>query len=405
MHMQPRCFSDHLGLNEGYALVLALLAALSLVGCDQPASDAPPASAAHAAPAVETITVQPEPVTITESLSGRTTPYLIAEVRPQVGGIIQARQFQEGALVEAGDVLYRIDARLYEADFASAKAALAQAQATLELTRLTAERYEDLLGSKSVSQQEHDDADAAYRQAQAAVAVAEAALQRARINLDYTQVTAPISGRIGRSSVTAGALVTTNQSEALAVVQQLDPIYVDLSQSSASLLRARKRFMHDLPPDDIGVDVHLTLEDGTAYDPIGRLELAEVTVSQDTGSVALRAVFPNPDGILLPGMFVRATIDLGRLDEAVMVPAQALSRDNQGNPQVMVLGDDDRVVQRPLGQVELIGKRWLVHDGLRLGERVIVSGLQHIRPGMVVRAQGEPAPQPIGPATAALVGE
>lgn len=386
------------------AAVLAVLGLLGMTGCDGRGAAAASTGTPGAPPAVSTVAVYPEPVTLTESLSGRTTPYLIAEVRPQVGGIIQSRQFQEGALVEAGDVLYRIDARLYEADFASAEAALAQAQVNLEITRLTAERYKDLLGSKSVSQQEHDDADAAYRQAQAAVAVAEAAAQRARINLDYTRVTAPISGRIGRSSVTPGALVTTNQSEALAVVQQLDPIYVDLSQSSASLLRARKRFVHDMSPADIGVDVHLTLEDGTAYGPTGRLELAEVTVSHDTGSVALRAVFPNPDGLLLPGMFVRASLDLGSLDEALTIPAQALSRDTQGNPQVMLLGDDGRVAQRPLGRVELIRGRWLVHDGLQPGDRVIVSGLQHIRPGMVVRAEGEEALEPAGPATAALAG-
>lgn len=370
---------------SGVLAATILLIGAGLSGCNPSGSAEQDAEPQMAVPKVSIIEVQPESVTVPDEMSGRTAAYMIAQVRPQVGGIINERRFAEGSLVEEGQVLYQIDPAIFEADLASAEAAVAESEANLEINRLTVTRYRNLLKSKSISQQDYDDANAAYRQALASVAVNQAALKRAQINLDYTRVSAPISGRIGRSSVTAGALVTTNQAEALAVVQQLDPIYVDLSQSSAQVLRVRKRFMQGVPPDDIGVDVRLILEDGEHYAETGKLEFSEVTVSEGTGSITLRAVFPNPDGLLLPGMFVRATVEAGAIDDGILIPPRALSRNFKGQPMVMIVGEGSRVEQRMLGKTELVRGRWLVEGGLNSGDKVIVSGLQHIRPGMPVQ--------------------
>ncbi|MEP3142576.1 efflux RND transporter periplasmic adaptor subunit, partial [Qipengyuania citrea] len=288
------------------ALPIALFLSLALAACggdDQAGGDQPPPEAGF-------ITVEPEPFTINSELPGRTTPHQVAEVRPQVNGIIEERLFEEGQLVEKGEPLYRIDDSLYQADVESAQAELARAQATLKSTRLRAQRFEKLLDMKAVSQQEYDEAEAALGENQAQVASARAALSSARTNLDYTTLEAPISGRIGRSSVTAGALVTANQAQTLATIRQLDPIYVDLTQSARELRRLRQA-LENGELEKVGDDkarVTLLMEDGSEYKQEGVLQFSEYAVEESTGSVTLRALFPNPDGDLLPGMFVRAKL-------------------------------------------------------------------------------------------------
>lgn len=334
-----------------------------------------------APPQVEVVTVAPRAVTLTTELAGRTEPFRFAEVRPQVGGIIQARAFREGALIEAGQLLYRIDPALHRANVNSAEAALAKARANLTTARLKAERYRDLLGRSAISEQDSDDADALYQQARAAVAVERARLRTAQINLDYTEITSPISGRIGRSSVTQGALVTAGQPTALAIVRQLDPIYVDLTQAGIASERLRGLLARD---EGAEVAVTLLLADGAAYEHRGRLAFSESTVDRRTGSVTLRALFPNPERRLLPGMFVRARVESERVEGGLLVPVPALSRDPKGRPTVMVVGEGERVEPRVLGGARLVGDEWLIEEGLAEGERVIVAGLQHIRPGVEV---------------------
>ena len=371
------------------APVCALAAVLLVSGCDGAAPAAGGGAAAGAPPPeVGVVTVAARPVTLTAELPGRTAAYRIAEVRPQVGGIIQERRFQEGAEIAAGQVLYQIDAAPYEAARDSAGAALARSRAALERAQLKADRYKRLLESKSVSQEDYDDVRVALKEAAASVAVDEAALATARIQLAYTRVTSPIAGRIGRSSLTQGALVTANQDQALATVQQLDPIYVDLTQSSAQLLRLRQDLRagrleraSDEPPR-----VTLVLEDGSTHDQAGRLALYEVTVAQDTGTVTLRATFPNPDHLLLPGMFVRAVVEEGVRPDAILVPQQAVQRDRRGNPPALGLGGDGTVEERRLETGRTIGSRWLIDAGLEPGDRLIVEGVQKVHPGDV--AQG-----------------
>jgi membrane fusion protein (multidrug efflux system) len=365
-----------------------LAGALLLAAC----GDASPPAAAGAPggplPAVTVIPVQSAQVAVIDELPGRTAPYLAAEVRPQVTGIIRERLFTEGSDVEAGQVLYRIDPAPYQAVVASARAALARAEASLEVARLKAQRYATLLETDAVSQQLYDEAAAAEKQAQAEVQAARAALDEARIELGYTQVAAPIPGRIGRSAVTPGALVTANQADALATVQQLDPIYVDFTQSSAELLALRRgivsgRVRRD---DDDTIPVRLVLEDGSEYGAEGRLAFSEVAVDPTTGSVTLRAVFPNPDGLLLPGMYVRARLSQGVQQDAILVPQAALSHTPRGEPQVMIVNADDTVEARVVEAERTAGRQWVVSGGLKPGERVIVEGLQHVRPGVRVQA-------------------
>ncbi|MBP6727042.1 MAG: efflux RND transporter periplasmic adaptor subunit, partial [Thauera sp.] len=327
-----------------------------------------------------------------------------AELRPQVGGIVQQRAFTEGSEVRAGQLLYRIDAAPYQAAYDSAKANLARAEANLQVAKVTAERYAGLVSIQAVSKQANDDAQAALQLAQADIAAAKAALDKARIDLDHTQVKSPISGRIGRSSVTQGALVTANQAEALATVQQLDPIYVDLTQSSADMLRIRR----DLAAGTLqrntnkAVPVTLTLEDGSEYGSEGSLAFSEVTVDESTGSVTLRAKFPNPKGVLLPGMYVRARLPQGVRSEAILVPHAALTRDPRGNALVMVVDAESKVQARPVKVVQSLDSQWVVTDGLQPGERIIVEGLQKIRPGASVQAeQAQPAPATTSAAPAA----
>jgi membrane fusion protein (multidrug efflux system) len=377
-----------------------MLAALLLVsGCDgSPAKAGGGAKAGPGAPVPEVgvVTVKARPVTLTTELPGRTSPYRVAEVRPQVGGIIQERRFQEGAEIAAGQVLYQIDPAPYQTARDSAEAALTRERAALERAQLKADRYAKLLQSKSVSQEDSDDVQAALKEAAASVAVDEAALATARIQLAYTRVTSPIAGQIGRSSLTQGALVTANQDQALATVQQLDPIYVDLTQSSVQLLRLRQALRAGRLQRPAGEQprVMLILEDGSNYDQTGRLALYEVTVEQDTGTVTLRATFPNPDHLLLPGMFVRAVVEEGVQPDAILVPQQAVQRDRRGNPTALVLGDDGKVEERKLETGRTVGSGWLIDAGLEPGDRLIVEGVQKVRPGDVaqgVDVSGEPA--------------
>ena len=381
-----------------FALVFGLAL---LAGCSKPEQGSGAAGGPPPAPAVTVVTLQSGPVPLVTELPGRTAPYLIAEVRPQVGGLIQQRVFTEGGEVKAGQLLYRIDAAPYRATHDSARASLARAQANLEVARLKSERFAGLVARGAVSRQANDEVQAAFRQAEAELAVAQAALERARIDLDHTEVKAPIAGRIGRSAVTQGALVTANQAMALAAVHQLDPIYVDLSQSSVEMQRIRSDLEAGrLQRGEAGViPVRLQLEDGSAYPLAGTLAFSEVTVDAGTGSVTLRARFPNPDGRLLPGMYVRAQLPQGVRSDAILVPHQAVSRDARGSALVMVVGAEGKVEARPVEAVQSREGKWVVTHGLQAGERVIVEGLQRVRPGGTVQAQ-EAGSAPAAPAPA-----
>jgi len=377
-------------------LSLVILACLFLLGAcnNKQAQQAPPP------PEVGTITVKEQEVVLTTELPGRTAPYRVAEVRPQVTGIVLKRLFEEGSDVRAGSVLYQIDPAPFKAAYDSAVASLARAEANLPAIRLRAERYRELLASGAVSQQSFDDADAAFRQAEADVKYWKATVESARINLGHTRVTAPISGRTGRSQVTEGALVTAGQPTALTTIVQLDPIYVDVPQSTAELLRLKRNYQSGAL-DREGTSqnkVRINLEDGTAYPLEGTLQFQDVTVDRSTGTVILRAVFPNPDGILLPGMFVRGVAREGVSEKAILVPQVAVSRDPKGNPLCFVVDPEGKVAQRPLTLDRAIGDAWLVSSGLAPGERVIVEGIQKVRPGMSVQAvpggKSESAAQP-----------
>lgn len=373
------------------ALVLVLILAGGLAACGK---ETPPQANAGAAPLVAVHEVQAGAVPLVMELPGRTVAYQVAEVRPQVGGIVKQRAFREGAEVKAGELLYQIDPATYQAAYDSAAAGLARAEANLYAARLKAERYAGLVGIEAVSKQANDEAQAAYKLAEAEVAAARAALDKARVDLAYTRVSAPIGGRAGRSAVTPGALVTANQAEALVTVRQLDPIYVDLTQSSAELLRLRREIESGRVQRDgaAALPVRLLLEDGSEYAAAGTLAFAEVSVDEGTGSVTLRAQFPNPAGELLPGMYVRARIEQGIKHDAVLVPHAALGRDPRGNATVMVVNAENVVEARVVKAERSLGDRWVVSEGLAAGERVIVEGLQFVRPG---------APVSVAPAGAA----
>ena len=339
-------------------------------------------------PEVGVLVVQPQRVALTTELSGRTSAHLIAEVRPQVSGIIQKRLFIEGTDVKAGDVLYQIDPSSYQAAYNSAKAALSRAEANLIPVRLKAGRYQELVKINAVSQQDCDDATAALKQAEADVEASKAALETARINLAYTKVAAPISGRIGRSSVTDGALVTANQAAALATIQQLSSMYVDVTQSSAELLRLKQSLASGLLKKNGATQarVKLILEDGSPYPLPGTLKFSEVTVDQGTGSITLRAIFPNPNQILLPGMFVRAVLEEGVNEKAILVPQRGVTRNPAGDATVMLVGEGDKVEPKIIKVARTVGDSWLVSEGLKAGDRVILEGLQKARPGAPVKA-------------------
>jgi len=359
-----------------------LVGILILGGCGQQAK-----SSQTITPEVAVMVVKPERVAITTELTGRTSAYLVAEVRPQVGGIIQKRLFTEGGDVKAGSVLYQIDPAIYQAAYASAKAALARAEANITTTRLRAERYKELIAIKAVSQQDYDDITAALKQSEADIETGKSAVETARINLAYTRVKAPISGRIGKSSVTAGALVTASQGSALATIQQLDPVYVDVTQSSTNLLRLQQSMASGkIKRNGAGqAKVKLLLEDDTKYPWGGTLQFRDVTVDPTTGSVILRVVFPNPKGVLLPGMFVRAELEEGVNEKALLVPQQAVSRDPKGNPLILTVDAEGKVQQRMITVDRAIGDKWIVSSGLAPGDRLIVEGIQKVKPGASVK--------------------
>ncbi|EBY2752539.1 efflux RND transporter periplasmic adaptor subunit [Salmonella enterica subsp. enterica serovar Kottbus] len=366
------------------AVVVLLSVAPVLTGCDNPS----PGQTALPVPEVGVVTLRFTPLPVTTELPGRTRAYRIAEVRPQVSGIILKRQFVEGSDVRAGAPLYLIDPALYRATYDQALGTLAKARAAVNMDRLKVKRYQKLLGTQYISRQDYDNAASTLKQDEATVVTAGAAVETARINLAYTRVTAPIAGRTGRSAVTEGALVQNGQPTALTTVQQLDPIYVDVAQSGDDFLRLKQELTSGRLKQDNGkANVTLVTDDGVTLPQTGTLEFTDVTVDQTTGSITLHALFPNPDHTLLPGMFVRARLEEGTRPDALLVPQQGVSRTPRGEASVMVVGEGDRVAIRQVTAARAVGDRWLVTAGLNPGDRVIVTGLQKIRPGVQVRPQ------------------
>ncbi|MGB2246999.1 MAG: efflux RND transporter periplasmic adaptor subunit [Alcanivorax sediminis] len=363
---------------------MAVLVGLQLAACSDSGNQA--GQMQQQAPEVGFMTVNAETVTLNRELPGRTTAHRIAEVRPQVSGVIKERLFQEGQEVKAGQPLYQIDDRTYRATVATARAELARAQATLHSNELREKRFRQLLEKRSVSQQEYDEARAQLDENKAAVAAARASLLSAQINLDYATISAPIDGRIGRSSVTAGALVTANQAQALATIRQLDPIFVDLTQSSNDLRQLRKAMaageLEQVSEDQARIT--LLLEDGSAYPQPGILQFSEYAVDESTGSVTLRALFPNPDEDLLPGMFVRGRLPEGQRSNTILVPQKSISRDPTGQAFAMLIDSENMVKKVNVSTERAVKSQWLISQGLKEGDRLIVDGLQRIQPGMPV---------------------
>lgn len=388
-------------------LSIAVIAACALAstGCDSSTQAAPPgAGAKMPPPQVAVYTVTPQTLPVTTELPGRTSAHQIAEVRPQVGGIVLKRLFTEGANVGVGTQLYQIDPAPYQAAYAAAKASLARAQANLLTSGPKANRYKELLQVEGVSRQDYDDAVAAQAQAKADVEAATAALESARINLDYTKVLAPIAGRISRSTVTPGALVTAGQANAMTVVQQLDPIYVDVTQSSEELLRLKRALESGGLKQGAGqAKVTLKLADGSTYAHEGKLQFADASVDVGTGNVTLRALFPNPKHDLLPGMFVRAVVQNGVAEHAIAVPQQGVTRNQKGQATALVLNQQGIVEQRVLATAGTLGDKWIVKSGLGEGDRVIVEGLQKVKPGTpaVIASDASTAVAAAGSAAAA----
>jgi membrane fusion protein, multidrug efflux system len=385
-------------------LAAAAVFGLFLTGCQ---SEQQGAAVSAPAPQVAVVTVQSRQILLTTELPGRTSAHRTAEIRPQVSGLIQKRLFKEGADVKAGDLLYQIDPAPFQAALKNAQAALGRSQANLPAVRSRVARYQELLADKAVSQQEYDDAASVLLQTEADIAYGKASVETARINLAYTRITAPISGRIGRSHVTEGAIATAYQAQALATIQQLDPIYVDVTQSTTELLRLKQRLAGGLLNQDGSNQkkVTLRLEDGTAYPLEGTLQFQGVTVDASTGSVIIRAIFPNPNGYLLPNMFVRAVMKEGVDEKALMIPQQAVSRDPKGNPVALIVDAEDKVQQRQLTVDRAIGDQWLVASGLAPGDRVIVEGRQKVRPGVSVRTVPFESDVQQGPATPTSGGQ
>jgi len=373
---------------QGYRIALlvlsSLVASIGLTGCDQ-AAEQSQVAASQAMP-VGFVTLKSQALTLKKELPGRITAFQIAEIRPQVSGIVQSRLFTEGKQVAQGQALYQINPATFKAELAASEAAVAKAQASIASTKARVSRYSELLKIKAVSQQDFDEADASYKQANAELLTAKAKLQSAQINLDYSHVSSPISGQISKSSVTVGALVSANQTSALATVTQLDPIYVDLTQSSNELTKLKKAIASGALTVDTAnqTDVELQMEDGTVYSHKGTLQFSEVTVDPSTGSVILRAKFPNPEKLLLPGMYVRASIVEGVKAGAILVPQRGVSRNTKGEPTAMVVSKDNKVESRVLKVDRTVGANWLVIDGLVDGDKLIVEGLQKIRPGAAV---------------------
>ena len=382
-------------IRTGLACALAAGLLGAIAGCSgssASSSSAPPQGAPAAQ--VSVVTVQPQNQPVTTELSGRTRARLSAEIRPQVGGIVQQRLFEEGALVKAGQVLYQLDPATYKAAYASAQASVAKAESTVNAAKVTARRNAELAKIEAVSQQTSEDSQATLQQAEADLGVARAALDTARINLGFTRITAPIAGRIEASTVTPGALVTASQTTALTTVQQLDPIHVDVTQSTTELLRLQRELAAGTlksggEKGERGergeASVKLLLEDGTAYAHAGRLQFSSVTVSESTGAVTLRILVPNPERTLLPGMYVRAVLEEGVAEQALLVPQQGVTRTASGDASALVVTADNKVEKRALKVSRAVGNRWQVTEGLKAGERVIVEGSLRVKPGDTVK--------------------
>ncbi|MBV1810059.1 efflux RND transporter periplasmic adaptor subunit [Pseudomonas viridiflava] len=365
-------------------VMAAFLSISVLTGCGKPPGGPPPAPGT---PEVGILAVQAQRVVFSTELPGRTAPFMIAEIRPQVSGIVQKRSFTEGSTVKAGQVLYLIDPATYRATYNSDLAALAKAEASLTSVRLKNERYKELAALDAVSRQDYDDAVSSLGESRADVASAKANVESSRINLTYTQVNAPITGRIGKSGITPGALVTANQTSTMATIQQLDPIYVDVTQPSAALLRLKKSLSNGeiQKSSATAAKVRLKLEDGSLYPLEGTLEFSDVTVDQDTGAITLRAVFPNPNADLLPGMYVRAVLEEGFKEQGLLVPQQAVSRDSTGKPMAYVVGKDNTLERRELTTDRAIGDQWLISSGLNVGDQLVVDGQQRASAGVKVK--------------------
>ncbi|WP_345782484.1 efflux RND transporter periplasmic adaptor subunit [Stenotrophomonas sp. BIO128-Bstrain] len=386
-------------MTKHHCHALCALMLLILSGCGSPGVGDP-----REPPAVHYSRLDRTSVSLTRELPGRTNAFLVAEVRPQVNGIVAKRLFTEGGLVTAGQPLYQLDDASYRAQANSARAQLARAEATANAARLSAKRIGELAKVEAVSTQDNENAIAALKQAEADVGAARAALDAANVTLGYARITAPISGRIGKSSVTQGALVSAGQAEALATVQQLNPIHVDLTQSASELLQLRRELASGRLQDNQTLPVTILLDDGTAFDHKGTLEFSEVSVDPTTGSYALRVKVENPDQVLMPGMYVRAQVGSGVRENAILVPMQGIARDPKGDTSAMVVGKDDKVEVRQVKVSRSLGDKWLVEDGLKAGDKVIVEGLQKIQPGMPVQATemgaapSKPAAAPAAPA-------
>ncbi len=378
-------FSTTPASNRLRASIALLFASSSLIlaGCNDSQSAV---NTAPKDPEVGVVTLAPQSTTLKSELAGRTAAQMVAQIRPQVSGIVQKRAFTEGAMVKAGELLYQIDPASYQAAQASAKATLARAEATASAARLKAKRQADLFAIEAISQQDNEDAQTALQQAEADVASARAALETASINLERTRIVSPIAGRVEASTVTPGALVTANQETALTTVQQLDPIYVDIPQSSLEVLQLRKALSSGaLKSEGNAARIQLVLEDGSTYAHEGKLQFAGVTVNTTTGAVTLRALVPNPERLLMPGMYVRARLDKGTDPEALLVPQPGIGRDNTGKATALVVNAENKVEQRKVEVSEAIGTNWRVTDGLKAGERVVVEGSGKVRPGQSVR--------------------
>jgi membrane fusion protein, multidrug efflux system len=356
-------------------LALGLMGALA--GFQAEAADATQPRAV----AVDVVKLVQQPIEITTKLPGRTSAYRVAEVRPQVAGIVIKRLFKEGSLVKKGDVLYQIDPSTYQTTLDSAKASLASAQASLDKSKLQADRYADLVKKRAISEQDYEDAQATYRAAQANVMSAEASVKSAQIDLGYTKIKAPISGRIGKSYISEGALVTANQTTYLSTIQQLDPLYVDLSQSSSAVIKMRLQTQGE---NQKVSGIKVTLDDGTPITQEASLQFSDVTVNESTGTVALRALLPNPNNLLLPGLFVRAEVPVDSRENAILVPQAAVTRDAKGDAHVKVVNSENKIEDRIIMPDQIVGKNWLINSGIRAGESVVVSGLQKIKVGSLV---------------------
>ncbi len=372
----------HNGLAAALCLVMG---SLFLAGCGESQSAS---NAGAKLPEVGVVTLTAQPVSLSTELSGRTVAYMVAQIRPQVGGIVQKRAFTEGAQVKAGELLYQIDPASYQAAHASAKASVARAEATVNSARLKAQRQSELLAIEAISKQEQEDAQVSLQQAEADLASARAGLETARINLERTRITSPITGRVEASSVTPGALVTASQATELTTVQQLDPIYVDIPKSSEEVLQLRQALTSGKlkTEGDNAARIQLVLEDDTLYKHEGKLQFSGVTVNTGTGTVTLRALVPNPEGLLMPGMYVRARLEKGTDPEALLVPQQGIGRDNAGRATSLVVSIDGKVEKRNVTVAETIGQDWRVTSGLAAGDKVIVEGSSKVRPGQNVNA-------------------